>query len=68
VAGERVRHSVEAETFPGSLPDDPVHLTVSVGIANMPRHAHDAEGLVAAADEALYLAKQHGKNRVEVIP
>ena len=68
VAGERVRHSVEAEAFPGSLPDDPVHLTVSVGIANMPRHAHDAEGLVAAADEALYLAKQHGKNRVEVIP
>ena len=67
VAGERVRHSVEAEAFPGRAPDEPVHITVSVGIASLPAHADDAEGLVMAADQALYIAKQHGKNRVETI-
>jgi diguanylate cyclase (GGDEF)-like protein len=67
VAGERVRHCVEAEAFPGRAPDEPAHITVSVGIASLPAHADDAEGLVMAADQALYLAKQHGKNRVETV-
>ena len=67
VAGERVRHSVEAEAFPGRAPDEPAHITVSVGIASLPANADDAEGLVEAADQALYLAKQHGKNRVEIV-
>jgi diguanylate cyclase (GGDEF)-like protein len=67
VAGERVRHSVESEAFPGLDPDEPVHVTVSIGIASLPAHAEDAEGLVSAADQALYLAKQNGKNRVETV-
>jgi diguanylate cyclase (GGDEF)-like protein len=66
-AGERVRHSVEAEEFPGRDPDERVHVTVSVGIASLRLHAADAEHLVQAADRALYLAKSHGKNRVEVV-
>jgi diguanylate cyclase (GGDEF)-like protein len=67
VAGERVRHFVEVEEFPGRAPDERVHVTVSVGIASMPDHAGDAEHLVQAADKALYLAKSHGKNRVETV-
>jgi diguanylate cyclase (GGDEF)-like protein len=67
VAGERVRHSVEVEPFPGLDPDEPVHVTVSIGIASLPAHADDAESLVSAADQALYLAKQNGKNRVETV-
>jgi len=66
VAGERVRHSVEATAFPGRASRDVVHITISVGVASLPAHALDAEQLVHAADTALYLAKQHGKNRVEV--
>ena len=41
-------------------------LTVSVGVATMPDHATDADTLVRAADGALYLAKERGRNRVEV--
>ena len=67
VAGERVRHSVEEEEFLGSRPDERAHVTISVGIASMPAHARSAEDLVSAADKALYHAKQHGKNRIEVV-
>ena len=41
-------------------------MTISVGIASIPAHARDAEALVDAADQALYAAKQLGKNRVEI--
>jgi len=41
-----------------------MRVTMSVGVAVWPGDADDAEGLVAAADKALYLAKRLGKNRV----
>lgn len=39
-------------------------LTVSVGVAVYPDTAHDAEELFMQADEAMYRAKQRGKNQV----
>ena len=41
-------------------------ITTSVGVAALPDHAIEAEGLARAADRALYLAKTNGRNRVEV--
>ena len=43
-------------------------MTVSIGVAGLPDHAAGEDGLVAAADAALYRAKAHGKNRVEIAP
>ncbi len=40
-------------------------ITVSVGAAAAPEHASTPEELVAAADRALYKAKEGGRNRVE---
>lgn len=40
-----------------------VHVTVSVGIALSPEHASQPEGLVLAADRAMYDAKASGKNQ-----
>jgi len=43
-----------------------VGVTASVGIARFPDNAADAETLIAAADEALYLSKSEGRNRATV--
>ncbi|GAC1580193.1 MAG: hypothetical protein NVS3B18_13840 [Candidatus Dormibacteria bacterium] len=39
-------------------------LTASIGISAYPEHAGDLEQLLAAADRAMYLAKQGGRDRV----
>jgi len=41
-------------------------ITVSAGIATYPAHADNSEDLIRAADEALYQAKQAGRDRVFV--
>lgn len=48
----------------GSVGEGSPRLTVSVGVASFPAHAQDAEGLVRAADSALYVAKSLGRDRV----
>jgi diguanylate cyclase (GGDEF)-like protein len=55
---ERMRTTVE-EAFRG----DSVPLTVSLGLASYPRDGVTADALLAAADQALYAAKQLGRNR-----
>ena len=62
--GERIRHTVETETF-GSTKTPPV-ITVSVGVAGLRVHAETVDSLVEEADRALYRAKQLGKNQVAV--
>lgn len=60
---ERLRKTVEAHVF--IIPDEkPVSITVSVGVAVYPEDANTKEALVAAADAAMYQAKQTGRNRV----
>ncbi|MGE5092594.1 MAG: diguanylate cyclase [Bacillota bacterium] len=42
------------------------HCTISMGIAESPRHGTTVSSLLAAADAALYKAKRGGRNAVEV--
>jgi len=59
---ERARSALEERTI--LAPDGtPIHVTVSMGVAAFPEAAV-GEGLVPAADGALYEAKRTGKNRV----
>lgn len=44
--------------------DEVVPLTVSVGVATFPTQAAGREELVRAADDALYLSKQRGRDQV----
>lgn len=46
-----------------ALPQGKLHFTVSIGVAGL-QPGMNSEGLVRAADRALYQAKQAGKNRV----
>jgi diguanylate cyclase (GGDEF)-like protein len=64
IVGERIRHSVETESF-GSDKTPPI-ITVSIGVAALHADPGTVEGLVEAADRALYRAKGLGKNQVAV--
>jgi len=61
---ERLRERTANHPFEFSS-DQPLGcLSISVGVATFPDDANDSEGLVRAADAALYTAKHGGRNRV----
>ena len=68
VVAERIRERLEASRF--DVGDDSVVVTASIGIAGI--ESVEAEGnlspaiLIDRADQALYSAKHHGRNRVEM--
>jgi diguanylate cyclase (GGDEF)-like protein len=41
-------------------------VTASLGVAGFPAHASDAEGILEAADNALYVAKRTGRDRMVI--
>jgi diguanylate cyclase (GGDEF)-like protein len=43
-------------------------VTISVGVAALPDHADSPQALMAAADAALYAAKDAGRNTVRLAP
>ena len=62
---ERIREAVEQLEVPRVDGGGVLHLQASFGVAAVPESAHNREGLIAAADAALYRAKRAGRNRVE---
>jgi diguanylate cyclase (GGDEF)-like protein len=66
VMAGRLREAVE--TIASALTDDgqPVHFTVSIGVAAVETADSTIEDLLGRADRALYAAKRGGRNRVEV--
>jgi diguanylate cyclase (GGDEF)-like protein/putative nucleotidyltransferase with HDIG domain len=58
VIAERLRHTVRDAFAP-----DQVALTVSFGVAAYPNHGATGDQLLRAADQALYVAKELGRDR-----
>jgi diguanylate cyclase (GGDEF)-like protein/PAS domain S-box-containing protein len=61
---EALRASVEAMEF--HVDDQLLNLTISIGVATYPTHSAELQGVIEAADAALYRAKAGGRNWVVV--
>ena len=59
---DRIRRTIERDQviFEAAR----ISLTASIGVACWPKHAKESKALLAAADRALYAAKESGRNRV----
>lgn len=62
ILAEKIRETVESHNFKGKK--KPMKVTTSVGVASMNGKTADKLGLIKLADEALYEAKDTGRNRV----
>ncbi|MGE0494656.1 MAG: GGDEF domain-containing protein [Vulcanimicrobiota bacterium] len=60
---EEFRRAIESFVFPLRA-GQPGDVTISLGVASYPQQADDPARLVEVADEALYRAKESGRNRV----
>ena len=63
VRAEYIRDQIQ--TMPVPYGDENLSLTVSIGVSCYPKNGETWEELYQAVDQALYRAKQNGRNRVE---
>jgi two-component system cell cycle response regulator len=61
---ERIRERIEAEPFPVHRGTRQIRLTVSIGVASRRAGDPSCMDMLKRADEALYQAKDSGRNRV----
>jgi diguanylate cyclase (GGDEF)-like protein len=61
---DRICRDVEKIDFAFVREKDRGSITVSIGLASFPEDADTLEDLIRNSDRALYLAKEHGRNRV----
>lgn len=59
---QRLRTQIEGIMFQGQ--NAGAYLTISIGVAAFPTHGSDPNLLIEKADQALYEAKESGRNRV----
>ncbi len=62
--GAIARNILVALSAPYQLDDNKVSISASIGCANFPMDARNAAELIQHADEAMYKAKQNGKNSI----
>lgn len=61
---DRIRRIIAARPFEIETSSEPVHATISMGVACYPRDGLESSALVHQADLAVYRAKLQGRNRV----
>lgn len=67
ITAEKLREKILAESFAGEEASQPGgKLTISLGLAIYPDHSGEINELLNYADQALYQAKEEGRNRVVI--
>lgn len=61
---ERLRASIAETDF--TFKDKPIRTTISCGVACFPEDGETSDALVAAADKALYTAKDRGRDQIHL--
>ena len=61
VIAERIRERVAATAFETEL--GPLKVTISLGVSTFPDTCKEKGALIEQADQRLYFAKRHGRNR-----
>ena len=64
ILAERLRMAVEEHRFHGRESQPSGRVTLSIGVSTYPDDGADCKTLILRADEAMYKAKQSGRNRV----
>ena len=64
VVAEKIRRRIEDHPFPGRDTQPDGKVTVSLGVVTFPQDGSNRGMLMQRADQALYQAKQDGRNRV----
>jgi len=62
---EKIRQTIVSDPFT-AVGEEPVSVSVSIGVACYPLHGNGYQSLIEAADQALYQAKEDGRDRVRV--
>jgi diguanylate cyclase (GGDEF)-like protein/PAS domain S-box-containing protein len=58
-----LKRLLKAASDPVTLGDEIIHVSASIGVTLYPQNKVDADQLIRHADQAMYVAKQSGKNR-----
>jgi len=65
IVAERVRQSIEKLTIPHETSETSPHVTISLGVTSVYSETIDSpDDIVRLADDALYKAKNEGRNRI----
>lgn len=63
---ERIAQDIlDKVTSPFHLADEVIHVSTSIGISNYPKDGSEVELLLKNADQAMYAAKEQGRNRFQ---
>ncbi len=66
VVATRVKNNVSEYNFLENIIKEEIYLTLSIGIATFPEHGENEEEILGKADNALFKAKNIGKNKVVI--
>ena len=66
LVAEKLRSAIQDHVFPGEKTQPLGDVTITIGISSYPADSTELADLIKKADDALYEAKNRGKNRVYV--